>query len=433
VNAIKCLAAIGLFCASIPLASCSKDPNEQKQAYLASGNKYFEQKQFAEAALEYRNALQIDPSFGEAHSRLSAALFEKGESTEAARELIRAADLMEADTALQLKAGNVLLLGMRFDDAGVRADKVLARDRNNIAAQILKANSLAGLKDLTKALAEVEQAITLDPQRSSSFTALGAVQVARGANDEAEKAFRRATELDPRSAAAQLALGNFFWSRNRLTEAERAFSEATRIEPRNPLANRALAMFYLSSGRVPDAEPFLAVLAEDGRDPLSRLSFADYYVIQRRYDDALKILTPMTADQARGTDARLRIAAIKFMQGQKDQAYAAIDEVLTRNPKSVDALVARGRLLLSEQRTQEASQSADQAVAAGGDDEMMPPRTTSGGRSWLGPGRTRRPDASSPEFWRSIPASSRQRCNWRPLNSRVAIPPLPYSMPNRPW
>ena len=42
------------------LTGCSRDPNQRKQEYLESGNRYFENKQFPEAVIEYRNAIQID-------------------------------------------------------------------------------------------------------------------------------------------------------------------------------------------------------------------------------------------------------------------------------------------------------------------------------------------------------------------------------------
>ena len=39
--------------------------------YFESGNAYVAQKKYAEAVLEYRNALQVDPRFAEARYRLA--------------------------------------------------------------------------------------------------------------------------------------------------------------------------------------------------------------------------------------------------------------------------------------------------------------------------------------------------------------------------
>ena len=177
-NCISCLlVAVMAFSA----AGCKRNPEKAKLAYFASGNRYFEQKRFGEAVVEFRNAINLDPSYGEAYERLSEALIESSDVPGAARALLRAADLLPNRIDLQLKAGSLLLLAGRFDDARVRADKVILAEPRNIPAQILRANALAGLRDLERALVEIEQALALDPGRAMTFTALGAsAKCARG-------------------------------------------------------------------------------------------------------------------------------------------------------------------------------------------------------------------------------------------------------------
>ena len=61
--------ALGL---SLLFASCSfRNPNEQKRGYLNSGEKYLAAGKFKEAAIEFQNALQIDPRFAEADYQLA--------------------------------------------------------------------------------------------------------------------------------------------------------------------------------------------------------------------------------------------------------------------------------------------------------------------------------------------------------------------------
>src|SRR5271166_2187451 len=50
---------------------CSRDPNVRKQKYLESGNRYRDQGKFREAAIQYSNAIQLDPRFVEAHYQLA--------------------------------------------------------------------------------------------------------------------------------------------------------------------------------------------------------------------------------------------------------------------------------------------------------------------------------------------------------------------------
>jgi len=176
VTSAICLALL----ASVLATSCARNPETAKRKYLKSGDAYFAEKKFKEAIVQYRNAVQQDPRFGEARYKLAEAYVLTNDPAEAYREYIRAADLMPTNVESQLKAGQMLLLGRRFEDAKTRADGVLANDPANVQAQILRGSALAGLKDLESAIVQIEEAIELDPDRSSTYDSLGALQLAKG-------------------------------------------------------------------------------------------------------------------------------------------------------------------------------------------------------------------------------------------------------------
>ena len=58
---------------ALSLVACSADPERAKQEYLASGDRYIQQKKYSEAIVQYRNALQQDPRFGDARLKLARA------------------------------------------------------------------------------------------------------------------------------------------------------------------------------------------------------------------------------------------------------------------------------------------------------------------------------------------------------------------------
>ena len=109
------------------VAGCSKDPEVAKREFVASGDAYVQQKKYAEAVIEYRNAIQQDPRFGEARLKLADTYMELNQPAEAIREYIRAADLLPENIDVQIKAGRMLLLAGQFEDAQSRADHVLQR------------------------------------------------------------------------------------------------------------------------------------------------------------------------------------------------------------------------------------------------------------------------------------------------------------------
>src|SRR5204863_10095336 len=79
---------------SMALGACAGDPNARKLASVARGDKYAGQQQYAEAIIEYRKAVQVDPNFGKARLKLASSYAAVGDGPNALREYARAADLM---------------------------------------------------------------------------------------------------------------------------------------------------------------------------------------------------------------------------------------------------------------------------------------------------------------------------------------------------
>ena len=79
-----------LTCSFSPRPSgCSRDPNVRKQKYFDSGEKYFAEGKYREAVIQYRNAIQIDPRFAQAHYQLSQTYLKLGDKNHAFQELNR--------------------------------------------------------------------------------------------------------------------------------------------------------------------------------------------------------------------------------------------------------------------------------------------------------------------------------------------------------
>lgn len=348
--------------------ACSQNDEEVKQQYFANGNALFDQGNFADAVVEYRNAVQVDGQFGEARYRLAEAYAELGNVERAVPEYIRAADLLPQNIDAQIKAGAVLLLGGQFEDARARAEKALAIDPKSVDAQILLGNATAGMKNLDGAIEEIEAAVALAPEEGRGYANLGALQLAKGDAEAAEQWFRRAVDVEPTSMAAQLALANFLWSTDRRAEAEPVFDAALKLEPENKLANRALVAFHLAGPSPERAEPYLVSLAADQADTAARVALGEYYMRIGRADDARRELTGAGAESAGFAPARTLLAALAFSERKPAEAYGLLDEVLAKEPKYVRALVTKGRMLRAEGKSVEALAVLESAAGSAPDD-----------------------------------------------------------------
>ena len=127
---------IGL-CLTLATA-CSQDPELAKQEFFESGNQYFDEERYDEAIIQYSNAIELDPRFGEARLRLADALARVGNIRGAVAQQIRAADLLPNHFDAQLVAASVLLARGQFEDAETLVRQALELEPENIDAQIVR-------------------------------------------------------------------------------------------------------------------------------------------------------------------------------------------------------------------------------------------------------------------------------------------------------
>lgn len=355
-----CLAAL---CVGLVVTACS-NPDAEKARHMQRGDQYVAEKRDDFAVIEYASAAKLDPKFGDAHFKLAQAHERMNNVNSALLEYVRAADAMPDNRDAQLKATEFLLAAGRFEDGKTRIGKVLARNSKDVDALLLQANAMAGLRDPSGAIAQIEEALRVDPDSSQAFLNLGVVRVQTGQGKEAETAFRRAIDLEPSLVKPRLALANFLWSTGRGVEAEAMIKEALTTEPQNLLANRMLALLYLSSKRVNEAEAPLKVVAEVSKAPAARFQLADYYIGAGRPQEATAILSALSSDQATYAEAEARLATLDYVGGHVAEAHKRLDSVLARMPKHATVLALKAEWLTREEKLDEALEHATAAVAA---------------------------------------------------------------------
>jgi tetratricopeptide (TPR) repeat protein len=356
--------ALVLLLALITIIGCSRDTKTAAADALARGNAYFDSSRYREAAIEYRQAVQLDPARGDARRKLAEAHLKTGNMEGALREMARAADLLPDDADLQVSVGNLLLAAGRFEDAKARADRAVSLRPEDIDAHVLRGNALVGLKDLDGALAEMESTIISDPDSAVSYVSLGAMQYLRGDRDKAEAAFTQALRLDPLALPARLSYARFLMLTNRSDDAESQLKQAFENDETNALVNWLLAVFYINSQRYGDAEPHLVRLAEDPDDSAARFSLAQLYIATDRIDQGTVLLRGLAAREATFETATLLLAHVAHGRNDRAAAHSLVRDVLDRSPGNPRALTARAGFLLAEHKATEAAEAATAAVAA---------------------------------------------------------------------
>ena len=358
---------VASFCSIAFFAIACSNPEVEKVRHFERGNQYAAENKDEFAVIEYASAVRLDPMYGEARLKLAETHERMNNLRAAAPEFIRAADALPDNRDVQIKATQILLLAGRFEDAKARATKLLEKDPKDLDALLLNANAMAALKDPAGALAEIEEAMQVNPDDSRSLVSLGALRVQTGEAKEAEAAFRQAIALEPTAVEAHLALANYLWASGRPAEAEQSLKQALSIDPQHLLANRMLGVLYMATGRQKEAEQPLRVVAEVSKSPEAQLQLADYYLGTGRTDEARALLTELAKGQASFADAETRLASMDYAASKTEEAHARLDGVISRIPTYTPALVLKAQWLTAENKLDEALERAQAAVTSNPD------------------------------------------------------------------
>src|SRR5205085_2195812 len=197
---------------ALALVACS-NPAKAKAEHLQRGQQYLKDKKYAEAALEFRNALQLDDQSAEAHWGLAQAFEGQGNILPMIQELQRVVQLDQnqpdpkkrnSDAAMRLGNWYVLAYQQNHqsslkDDAQKLINDVLQRDPNNIEARILQATMLYIDGKHAEALAKLKDAVALDPKRIESLLSLARYYVQEHDLANAEATFQQAIAVNNNS------------------------------------------------------------------------------------------------------------------------------------------------------------------------------------------------------------------------------------------
>lgn len=185
----------------------------------------------AEAAITYRQLLELDPTHRAARVEL-AALLEAAGDLEGAAEQLTAALKAEPDAA-DLLVSRGALLGL--------------------------------LKQYVEAEADLRRVLRKEPQHATALFHLGVVQVRKGLNSEGAPTLRKALEADPANVPAWYALGEALMGLNDLSGAETTLRRTLELSPSHPRAAHLLGRVLDRLGRADEAAAMYQRAREGGK------------------------------------------------------------------------------------------------------------------------------------------------------------------------
>ena len=212
------------------------------------GNAFMAQGRSDEAVAAFARAVQLAPSFVEAHNNLGAALNASGRLDEALAAYSHAIRLAPSMAEAHYNLGNVLAVLERLDESrsalsrAIQLKPTFAEAYNHLGGVLTEQGKFG------EAAIACSRALELRPNFAEAYNNLGNVFEAQGKYAEAISAYHRSLSLSPDLAQAHTNLGSALKEQGRFTEAVAAYDRAIRLEPDDAETHWKLSLSLLRLG-----------------------------------------------------------------------------------------------------------------------------------------------------------------------------------------
>ncbi len=364
-----------LVAALLALVSCSRDPNVAKKHYLDNGNKYFEKGRYKEAVIMYRNALQKDQRYGEAHYRLGLTDLKLGQIPPAVHEFRVSMELLKKDGPegvehwdSVVKLSEIYLAVAHDKQYMAEVDQnckdLLARDPNSFdghrltgdldyvrATQAFQtARKDEGLELLHSAIDEYRKADSIKPGNQGVRMQLARSLTYSGDFDSAEKLYQEVIDKDKTFEGAYTELYKLYMFRGKPDEGEKILRVAFQNNPKKYTFLRALALHFSMLHRRDDMLAVLQEIKSHAKDfDQAYIVVGEFYMLLGDGDSAIKEFREgIDKDPKKKVTYQKRIIETLMRQGKRNEAAEINAQILKANPNDNDAKGLEASLLLDK-------------------------------------------------------------------------------------
>ncbi|MBI3805568.1 MAG: tetratricopeptide repeat protein [Nitrospirae bacterium] len=341
----------------VVFSSCSMG-EAKKEKHYKRGVDYVAHEKYSEAAVEFKNVLQIDPQHTDAKYQLGLVYLKLGGLVNARNafkllsEVVqKKPDLVEA----QVRLATLYLASGDLKSAKEKAELVLQKKQGNPDALLVLARIAQREGRLDEAAQTYQKILDLDPKRLQTYYEFAGLYLLKKDSASAESLLQKALLLDPQSVESHINLARFYHYNHQPKEAESFYLKAISISPKSKSLYFALANFYMLEKRTEEAENrLIEATGLDSKDPDPFIALGDFYLNFHKAEGAEKAYRQAKEARPDGMLSRKKLGDLYLTQGKKNEASGIIDEILSKNGSDPEGLLLKGRLLLAENKSGEA-------------------------------------------------------------------------------
>ena len=355
------------------MSACAGNPQKAKLNYLEKGKAYMKKGAYSSAAIEFRNALKIDPKYVDAYYQLAQADLALRDGKGAFDALQSALQIDPNRLDALLDRGRIyLFVGAKNPDYLSKAEEdanvILKQDPQNVQAHHLLGSAYAAEKKYDAALAEFTTVTKLEPVKASPYMDMGLVQMALQRLPDAEQSFKKAVELEPKASQTYIDLANFYRVQKKMPEAEAVLQQGAQNIPNNVAIYLDWAATLVSEDKNSDADATLKVLENQSPKSVEVASaIGDYYLQRNAVEQALGEYQRGLTIDPKNLSLQQKLEDVYLTTGKPDSAAQIDANLMQQAPNNATNKINHGRLLIEQGKFQEAVAALQKAVADAGD------------------------------------------------------------------
>ena len=346
---MKRLAYVLFFTVSLGmLVSCSS-PEEKAADYIESAKLLFEQDKLEKAALEYRNALQINQNLTDAWYGLALIHEKNQEWSKLYTALNKIRELNPKHLDARVKLGQILLASNQLDEALLDAREILEMAPDDGRAHALMAAVQFKLNNFDGARVEIDSALNLDPDNQDAQLILARIYISEQNYQQAHRVLDPAIKKHPDVASLYFMKIWAYQGMKNLTGIESVYKALVKQFPENLDYRHLLAKFYSVSQEFDKAEKILQGIVASHPDNIQqKLRLVGFTNQFRSFEAAEKLLNNYI--QKDGDEHAYQFALGEIYEHQKklDKARIIYQSIINANDVQTGGLEARNRLALLE-------------------------------------------------------------------------------------
>jgi len=343
--AIAALSVAGLF-------GCGKSTRQ----YIDRGNQLFAEGKYADATLNYRNAIKKSPQSGEAYYRLGLTFLRQGNASEAYQALNRAVTLDPKNNSAKVDFANLCLAvyvrdprhpAVLYNQAQNMANDLISKGGNAADGQRLKGTIALIDNHPGMAIDAFREALRLQPNSPEAEVGLAQSLLRDNQPEEGERVARQTVDAHPQFGPGYETLYSYYGTQKSWDKAEDLLKLWVAKNPKESAPLIRLAAFYYGRKQPDQAEQVLKTILDRPKDfPQGDLLVGDFHAMTRDPEKALAdYQRGESQDRPREQLYQERAASMLATLGRRDEALKAADAILAKDPKSLFARTLKVQLL----------------------------------------------------------------------------------------